>query len=589
LLGLRSRRLALHGSAGQRIETERIIATARAVLATTSVLTFPYLQSRVPHPEFINALLLMYGAHSLALMGVLWFRTQSAFRFAWLVHTSDLLWPILITLFTDGSGSPFFLYFMFALLGAAFRWGIREALLTAMITVVAMAGESGALTLPWMVRIFGSHFDANIFIVRSVYIVIFGFLIGYLAESEKRRHAEALSIARVSAEVRVDAGLKGTLQAVLREILTLFAARQVLLVAGDTDSGRVNIWRAEWLDQEPDVVFSWGHLDNNEHGKYSFEFPQPAVAGAWRRGSTKSAVLLDHDGNRERSHKCSLSNEFIAAHPFQRILAVGADLAPDVSARIFLFEPKLGGSTEEQLRFLQQLANQISPSIYNVYILRRLRSRVVEVERGRVARELHDGVVQSLHATAFRLYALRTGALVDSEECKQELIEIQELVQDATTDLRTLIHQLKPVDCDPRRVLDFLAGMVERYRYETGIGAKFVCDEENVTLRPQVCRDIAGIVQEALTNVKKHSGADNVLVRLGADQDQWVLTIEDDGRGFAFSGRRSQADLERMRTGPLIIKERVRSIAGEMTIESKPGQGARLLITFPQMSMSTGA
>jgi signal transduction histidine kinase len=589
LFGWRSRRLVLPRSSGERIETERIIATARAVLATTSVLTFPYIQPHVPHPELSNALLLLYCAHSLALMSVLWFREQTPFRFAWLVHSSDLLWPILITLFTHGSSSPFFLYFMFALLAAAFRWGMRGALLTAMITVAAMAGEAGALTLPSMLRGFGSHFDPDIFIVRSVYIVIFGFLIGYMAESEKRRQAETLSIAQVSARVRVDAGLKGTLQAVLQEILNIFAARQLLLVAGEVETGSTNIWRAERLDQESEVVFSWGHLDQNERGTYAFEFPQSSVACAWRRGGAKSSITLDRDGMRTRGHKCTLPDVFIAAHPFRRVLAVDVCLAPEVSARLFLFEPRLDASPETQLRFLQRLANQISPSVYNVYILRRLRSRVVEVERGRVARELHDGVVQSLHGIAFRLYALRTGPMVYSNECKQELIEIQELVQNATSDLRTLIHQVKPLDLDPRRLVEFLAAMVERYRYETGIGAKFVCDEDNLTLRPQVCRDIAGIVQEALANVKKHSGADNVLVRLGTKQGKWFLTIDDDGRGFAFSGRLSQAELERMRIGPFIIKERVRSLGGEMTIESKPGQGARLSITVPQMSMSTRA
>jgi signal transduction histidine kinase len=580
LFGLRSRRLALQRSAGGLIETERIIATARAVLGTTSVLTSPYIVSRIPHPDLINALLLVYCAHSLALMGALWFRTQRAFRFAWLVHASDLLWPILITVFTNGPSSPFFLYFMFAMLGAAFRWGMREALFTAMIAVAALAGEGGALIFPRMLHVFGSHFDPNVFVVRSVYIVIFGFLIGFLAESEKRRHAEVLSIARVSAEVRVDAGLKGTLQAVLQEILNLFAARQVLLVAADTESERANLWRAERLEGEADVVFSWGHLDQNERGTYTFEFPDSTVAAAWRRGNAKSTILLDRNGNRIRTSKASLPDAFIKAHQFKRILLMGAPLAPYLSARLFLFEPRLGGSMEEQLRFLQQLTTQISPSVYNVYILRRLRSRVAEIERGRVARELHDGVVQSLHAIAFRLYALRTGAPVHSEQCKQELIEIQELVQDATTGLRTLVHQLKPVDFDPKHLLDFLAGMIERYRYETGIEAKFFCDAENVTLKPQVCREIAGIVQEALANVQKHSGAENVLVRLGTDQGKWVLTIEDDGRGFTFSGRLSQTDLEKMRAGPLIIKERARSLGGEMSIESKPGQGARLLITF---------
>ena len=589
MLGLRSRRLALQRSAGERIETERILAVARMVLALTSIFTFRYNESGFRQPEFIAALLLAYCAHSLALMGALWFRTKSAFKISGLVHTSDLLWPTLISLFTNGPNSPFFLYFMFALLGAAFRWGMGEALLTAVIAVAAMTADSEILTWRWMAQNFGSHFDANGFVVRIVYMVIFALLIGYLADSEKRRRAEALSIAQVSAEVRVDAGLKGTLQAVLTEVLNLFGARQLLLVAGDPEGGRANLWRVERLDSEPDVVFSWGHLEEDEWHKYAFEFPEPAVIGAWRKGHQRNAIALDRDGARIREPKCVLPREFLKEHHFDLMLSAGASFSPDVSARLFLFEPRLGGGTEEQLRFLQQLTNQVSPAVYNVYILRRLRTRAASVERGRVARELHDGVVQSLHAIAFRLYAMRTSPLVDSMECKQELGDIQELVQNETTSLRTLIHQLKPVDFDPRHLVDFLAGMIERYRYETGIAAKFVCDVGDLTLRPQACREIAGIVQEALANVQKHSGAENVLVRLGAEAGRWILTVEDDGRGFAFSGKLSQSELEKIRGGPLVIKERVRSLGGELTIESKPSQGARLVITFPQVSLSSSA
>jgi signal transduction histidine kinase len=73
-----------------------------------------------------------------------------------------------------------------------------------------------------------------------------------------------------------------------------------------------------------------------------------------------------------------------------------------------------------------------------------------------------------------------------------------------------------------------------------------------------------------------------VLVRLGAKNGRWVLIVEDDGSGFPFSGRLAQADLESLGKGPVVIKERVRLIEGDLTIESKPGQGARLEITVPQ-------
>ena len=62
----------------------------------------------------------------------------------------------------------------------------------------------------------------------------------------------------------------------------------------------------------------------------------------------------------------------------------------------------------------------------------------------------------------------------------------------------------------------------------------------------------------------------------------WTLVIEDDGRGFPFAGRLSQTELDALGQGPLVIKERVRVIAGELAIESNPGQGSRLEISVPQ-------
>ena len=82
--------------------------------------------------------------------------------------------------------------------------------------------------------------------------------------------------------------------------------------------------------------------------------------------------------------------------------------------------------------------------------------------------------------------------------------------------------------------------------------------------------------------MRKHSQAENVLVRFASSSGLWKLTVDDDGKGFDFSGRLSQAELDAARLGPVVIKERVRSIGGELALESVPGHGARLEITFPQ-------
>lgn len=83
-------------------------------------------------------------------------------------------------------------------------------------------------------------------------------------------------------------------------------------------------------------------------------------------------------------------------------------------------------------------------------------------------------------------------------------------------------------------------------------------------------------------NVRKHSGARTVLVRVSAPEGYWKFEIDDDGRGFGFAGRHSQADLEIGRKGPVVIKERVRAIGGTLAIESVPGQGARVEIWIPR-------
>ena len=585
-LDLVGRRLALPQTSQEVIEVERILAAARLLLAVSSLLAI-YFEPIAPQQYVSTALILfvLYCGHSVALLVLVGKRDEISDRFALMVHIGDLLWPTAISLFTNGVDSLFFFYFSFALLASAFRWGMRATLATTIAVIAIMVLEANLLMGPLRTRII-SRFSLNGFILRETYVAIFGILVGYLAESEKRRRAEALSVTRISGKARVDAGLKGTMQATFQELLGIFDAYALMLTTSEPGSEQVYMWRAKRSSETPEVVFSGRQLDATEGQGYFFSMPEGCVAAAWRDGQVVSVVALDEEGHIISDERSVLGAGFVTQHPYHLLLVGTALSVPGVHVRVFLFEPRLGGLLETQLRILQDLINSVAPAVHNVYLLRRLRSRAAAAERGRVARELHDGVVQSLHAIAFRLYALRTARSTDEEERIQELTEIQQLVQNETTNLRALIRQLEPLDFDPRHLLDFLSRMIEQYRYDTGISAKFVCDLTEVGLSARICRELAGIVREALANVLKHSGAQNVLVRLGVQRDAHVLTIEDDGRGFEFSGRMSHGQLKNSRRGPLVIKERVRAIGGELAIESSPGQGARLEIRFPRMAES---
>lgn len=585
VLDVISRRLPLpRGRA--LIGIERVLASVRAVLALSSLLLL-WLNPAAAYPhDLAMAFVYVYLAHSIGIWAIAHFRDEISPRFPLYVHTGDIVWAAVISLFGSSAESPFFLYFIFALLAAAFRWGMRETAMTTVAVVGTMAIDAIARARTPLALVLGQPSIVG-FIMRSVYLVIFSFLIGYIAEAEKRRAAEALSISRISASVRVEAGLKGTVQTVMQELLQLFGGRELVAITRESEAHLVMLWRAEKLPNTKNIVVTWKQLDESEQQEYLCVMSEDSAGAIWHNRKTTSDLTLDKNGIRTHGCQSYLAARFVDQHPFHVLLACAISVAPDVSARLLLFEPNLGGRPETQLRFLQDVANLVAPSVYNVYLLRRLRSRAAAVERARVSRELHDGVVQSLHAIAFRLYALRTRPGASADERETELLEVQQLVQSEAANVRNLIHQLEPIDFDPRHLVDFLSGMVTRYRQDTGIGAQFICDTPQVSLPATACREIAGIVREALANVRRHSGAHHAVVRLARQQGGWMLTIEDDGRGFPFSGRVAHAQLDEDRRAPLVIKQRVRAIEGELTIVSKAGQGSRLEIKIPDFARAS--
>jgi signal transduction histidine kinase len=101
-------------------------------------------------------------------------------------------------------------------------------------------------------------------------------------------------------------------------------------------------------------------------------------------------------------------------------------------------------------------------------------------------------------------------------------------------------------------------------------------DDQELVLPQPVARELARITQEALVNVRKHSGAAHVMVQLLESNGSWELIVEDDGAGFPFTGRISHPELETTPHVPAIIRERVRIIEGQLTIDSRPGRGSRV-------------
>jgi signal transduction histidine kinase len=176
-----------------------------------------------------------------------------------------------------------------------------------------------------------------------------------------------------------------------------------------------------------------------------------------------------------------------------------------------------------------------------------------------------------------------------SDSLTGELERIQGLLREEVLKLRALMQEMKSTEVDARKLPGFLRDTVQRFQRETGIAAKFVMGADEVVLPHAVCRELARIAQEGLVNVRKHSGAKQVSVQLLQEDGKWQLVIEDDGAGFPFCGRIAQSELDLSGRAPVMIRERVRLIQGELTIESKPGKGSRVEVSVPQVQLVEGS
>ena len=575
---------AVAPSEAQRIE--RFLATGRVFLAASSIVAIwldPTQPSRYAPLAF--GLLAAYALHSLVTLALVRYRGTSTSSFRFTIHAIDVAWPALIGFFTQGPNSPFIVLYIFVLLAAAYRWGFRETMGTAAATIVLLFLEA-LLISPGLAGVLEGRYTLNELIIRTLYLLIIGYLLGFIAEEEKFLRAETAGIARTMARVEAETGVLGTLRAVFDEVLFLFGARGALLSMREMSTDRTFLWevRRDQPNQGLDVVLS--ELDPARREQYDFDAPGE-VWHVFRSTRTRRDVLfdlfaLDEKGTWRKDASWRPPEAFLQARTFRSLLGAAINLGSEWSGCLLMFEPDLVPTRDAAVQFFQTLCHQVTPAVYSRYLTRRLRSRAGAVERARVARELHDGVIQTLIGLEMEVDVLGRQANVSSLRLSQELSRVQEILHQEVLNLRELMQQMRPVDLTPKQLLDFLAYAVDRFRRDTGISARFVTLLQEVSLMPRVSNELARAAQEALVNVRKHSGARNVLVRFDAQDGYWKLVVDDDGRGFDFSGRLTHAELEAERKGPTIIMERVRSIGGELAIESTPGRGARLEIRVPQ-------
>lgn len=251
----------------------------------------------------------------------------------------------------------------------------------------------------------------------------------------------------------------------------------------------------------------------------------------------------------------------------------------EVLGAFFLGAKRRRAISEKHTEFLKTMAHQTALAIRNAQLYNRLGQVAILEERYRLSREIHDGLAQTLGY--LNLQAERLGNLITSGRSDAAVIELNEMrqsVRAAYVDVREAIDGLRLSVDDPGLIGARLRDYITEYSRQTGIPVELDLQPEEARIEPATALHLLRIVQEALTNARKHAQARHIQVRIQDLGNELELSVADDGVGFPSV---TPAEAKPRSYGLTTMRERAASLGGSMAVVTGPGQGTRIVVNVP--------
>jgi two-component system nitrate/nitrite sensor histidine kinase NarX len=267
---------------------------------------------------------------------------------------------------------------------------------------------------------------------------------------------------------------------------------------------------------------------------------------------------------------------------FSSIITVPMRLNDQTVGKVDLFYRQSTQLSQEELSLLDTLTSHLAGALEGLRLSALAREAAVSHERGLLAQELHDSIAQSLAFLKIQVQRLK-GALQNERHDQVESIlsELDTGIRDSTQDVRELMLHFR-VRPDPDDFDTTVRNMLAKFSHQTGIQCHLQVSGFGYPLGPDVQLQVLHVLQEALSNVRKHAKANDVQVTIDK-QDQWVLRVQDDGIGF---------DTESLGSGPEhiglhIMRERAARIGASLQMQAIAGRGTTVNLTLASPHLHT--
>jgi signal transduction histidine kinase len=443
----------------------------------------------------------------------------------------DLGWTTLLIAVSEGTSSIFFQLYLFAILVASFHGGFRPGMSLVLASVLSFS-VVGGLTAPT-----GPSFELDRSLIRPLYLLVLGYLISHWGEHERRLRARMALLREVTSLSNPRFGIDRMVARLLEAMRSFHAADGCRLVVRDSDGA------------------CWSRAATLAAGKDAAKVEVPAGLARRLLPAPGSAAFVyarrtlrswpDTPGKQRLEGAGEVrpdGDQLAAALDAEEFAAVPFRFWPDGEARLYLLRRRARGFNRSDVEFLQHVVDQVTPVLNSIRLVDKLASDAADEERSRIARDIHDSIIQPYIGLKLGLSgvgdALESGR---TDAASAGVARLAALVDAEIATLRRYVHGLSAASANSAELLPrALERFCTRFAEATGIQvtlATQLVDE----LNDRVTGEVFQMVAEGLSNVRRHTEASRANVRV-ASCDGWLrLDIENersrDGNGMAFSPR----------------------------------------------------
>ncbi len=484
-----------------------------------------------------------------------------------LAHWLDVAWFTMIIALAGGAQNLYFLFYFFAILCAAFRWGYEEG---ARVTVVSVASFAACSLLA------SRHGDPSQLLMRITFLLALGHMIVYWGGSKlafQRRLALLREVCRLS---NPRFGAAATLDRLLHRTLDFYRAQHVLLLMRDTASGGWTLRSLAASAQGRAHGMRVEQLDDAAAARWSVLCPAQATLVnrlawlGWRRPGIRYDAAQGRwkrcDGDAARH--CTALADMLEASSL-----ISAPLPAQCERGFIIVCAQDSHFRKSDALFLEHLAGQVMPMVQNIDALDRLASEAASNERLRLALDLHDTAIQPYIGLKLGLGALCRKASPDNP-LRSDIEGLAKMCEQVLADLRSYARAVKQPAAEPaaapRSIAPQLRAQAAQLRRQWGAAIDIDVDE-GLRVGNRLGAAVLQVVREGVNNIGKHVRTPTGRVRVRRVGERIQIHIENP------SGDVPQAAFQ-----PVSITERARALGGSAAVQlGEPGKTTAVLVQIP--------